>query len=221
MKIYSVTRTKRKTISIRINDKAQIMVIVPLNASMADIKKTVNRHKKWVERKRGEILARDPKFQQKRFEAGEGFLYLGRSYKLRIADDSEEPLILRGEFILSSSHVKRARTVFLDWYKSAANRKISERASLISEYTGLKYSKIKITSAERTWGSCSKGGNINFSWRLILAPISVIDYVILHELTHTVIRNHSEKFWSKVAACMPDYAIRDKWLKENEYLIRI
>ena len=78
----------------------------------------------------------------------------------------------------------------------------------------LKYDKIIITGAMKRWGSCSSKGNLNFAWRLVMAPIDIIDYVVVHELSHIVHRNHSKRFWEQVETIFPDYKIKRKWLKE-------
>jgi predicted metal-dependent hydrolase len=83
-----------------------------------------------------------------------------------------------------------------------------------SQY-GFQYKKIGITSAQTRWGSCSANGSLNFSWRLILAPMEAVDYVVVHELVHTVHHNHSRRFWQKVGKIMPDYKERRKWLRKN------
>ena len=80
---------------------------------------------------------------------------------------------------------------------------------------------MKITDARTRWGSCSTRGSLNFSWRLVMAPPAVIDYVILHELAHLKIHNHSSNFWSRVAQLVPDYREHKKWLEQNGHLLAI
>jgi hypothetical protein len=80
---------------------------------------------------------------------------------------------------------------------------------------GLRYQNIRISSARTRWGSCSSRGTLSFTYRLIMAPAEVVDYVVMHELVHTQIKNHSKIFWNKVGELMPDYRNRLAWLKKN------
>ncbi len=97
--------------------------------------------------------------------------------------------------------------------KKKAKEYIPSRVEKISKKFWLKYNKIRITSAKTRWGSCSSKKNLNFSYRLILTPKKVIDYVIIHELTHLKHMNHSKDFWLTVKFMMNDYKKYDKWLK--------
>jgi predicted metal-dependent hydrolase len=99
-------------------------------------------------------------------------------------------------------------------YKKEAKEKISQRLDYYSNLTGLKYKSIKITSARTRWGSCGPRGNLCFTWRLVRAPLEVIDYVVVHELVHIVQRDHSKKFWNRVEAIIPDYKKNRIWLRK-------
>lgn len=98
--------------------------------------------------------------------------------------------------------------------------KITPRVKHYSSISGFKYNKIKITSAQKRWGSCSIHNNLNFPKKLALAPDKIIDYVVIHELCHIKEKNHSFKFWNEVRKIMPNYKIHKKWLRENGYLLK-
>ena len=100
-------------------------------------------------------------------------------------------------------------------YKKQARQNIPERVGELSTLTGLPFKAVKITSARKRYGSCSSSNKLTFSWRLLLAPEKVLDYVIIHELAHTVEKNHSKRFWGKVSELMPDYKPAHIWLKRN------
>ncbi len=110
---------------------------------------------------------------------------------------------------------------FTNWYKERAYEKIKERVEFYAQKRGLKYNRVNITSAEKRWGSCSAKGNLNFSWRLIMAPLPVVDYVVVHELVHLIEKNHSKEFWKKVKLFMPDYEKYKDWLKEKGHLLTL
>jgi predicted metal-dependent hydrolase len=118
-------------------------------------------------------------------------------------------------FYLSRSAQARAEPVFIRWYKARALEFISERAALHAARFGLVHQGIRITSARTRWGSCSPEGRLNFTWRLILAPPEVVDYVVLHELAHLKVKNHSKRFWNKLQSMMPDYKSHVAWLRQN------
>ncbi len=219
--IDKLIRTKRKTISLQVTDDAKLVVRAPINASDEAIKRVILKHRDWIEKKRREVLSRDPRHSNKEFVNGEGFLYLGKYYKLRIVDGQKEPLRLENEFLLSKEYLPTAKEVFINWYKERAYEKISERVEWYARMRGFNYNKINITDAQKRWASCSHKRNLNFSWRLIMAPLPVIDYVVVHELVHLEERNHNKTFWSKVKMLMPDYEKHREWLKKYGHLLRI
>jgi predicted metal-dependent hydrolase len=155
------------------------------------------------------------------YTTGESFLYLGKSYKLSIAKNTDKKLLLKGAFILNSKEKKHARELLVSWYKQEAKKKISERVDWCSRRSGVSYKSIKITTANKRWGSCSTTGNLNFSWRLIMAPLSVIDYVVVHELAHIEYKNHSRDFWNRVKVMYPNYEKAKGWLRQNEGTLNI
>jgi len=221
IKIEKIIRSKRKSIALQITESATLIVKAPLNVNDEVIRKTVLRHKRWIERRIKEAEERKRKLTPKEFVNGEGFLYLGRSYKLRIVERQKEPLKLENKFYLSKKFLPRAREVFIEWYKKMAYEKISERVEWYAKMRGFKYNKINITNAQRKWGSCSYLGNLNFPWRLVMAPLSVIDYVVAHELVHLEDKSHSKSFWTKVKMLLSDYEKSKDWLKKNGYLLRL
>ena len=105
----------------------------------------------------------------------------------------------------------------IDEYKAQARAYIVPKVEEYAQKFGFKYNKVRITSATTRWGSCSSKKNLNFSYRLILAPKASVDYVIVHELCHLRQMNHSKKFWAEVENIMPDYKLHEKWLKQHGY----
>ena len=166
-----------------------------------------------------EIANRNAAAVTHNFIAGELFSFLGITYPLTLVTDISPPLCFYSEFQLSKFHQQNAREVFIQWYKTKASELIPPRVDYFTNITKDKYGIIKITSAEKRWGSCSSLGNLNFSWRLIMAPQQIIDYVIVHEIAHLTEKNHGKKFWLKVEEIMPDYQERRTWLKQNAHTL--
>jgi hypothetical protein len=221
IKIDKIIRTRRKTIALQITDDATLIVRAPFFVDDKTIERVVESRKEWIERKRKEILSRDPKFLPKEFVNGEGFLYLGKYYRLKIVKNAEEPFRFDNGFYLSKEHLHHARDLFVQWYKQRAYEKISERVQWYAQKRGFKYNKVNITDAQKRWGSCSSKRNLNFSWRLIMAPLAVVDYVVVHELVHLEEKNHTKAFWAKVKMLMPEYEKHRDWLRRYAYLLRL
>jgi len=102
------------------------------------------------------------------------------------------------------------------WYKHIANKYIKQRVAEIASKNKFEFNRLFIRDQKTKWGTCSSGKNLSFNWRLILCPIHVQDYLIIHELSHLYEMNHSAKFWQKVAELCPEYSNAKKWLKEHE-----
>ena len=221
IEIEKIVRTERKSIALQITDDATLIVRAPFYVNDETIERVVLKRKDWLEKNKNSILRRDPKFSTREFVNGEGFLYLGKYYKLTIVEGQEIALELRNGFCLSRELLPNALQVFIQWYKEKAHEKISERVEWYAQKRGFKYNKINITNAQKRWGSCSSKRNLNFSWRLIMAPLPVVDYVVVHELVHLEEKNHTKMFWNKVKMLMPDYEKHKEWLKRNGYLLRL
>lgn len=131
---------------------------------------------------------------------------------------------MNGNFQLARIALDKAPIVFERWYREQAHKVISERVQWYAAKHGYSWKQIKITSARRRWGSCSAGGRLgrlSFAWRLVMAPMPVIDYVLVHELVHLQVKNHSKKFWGRVGVIMPDYKQKIEWLEKNGHLLNL
>ncbi|MGB2783164.1 MAG: SprT family zinc-dependent metalloprotease [Atribacterota bacterium] len=204
-----------------INDDAALIVRAPFTTSEEIINKVILKHKDKLEKIKEEVQLRNLKFNEKEFVDGEKFLYLGNYYNLKLVDNQEILLDFKDEFLLSKKYFLRAKDVFIYWYKRRAYEKISQRVEWYAQKNGFEYNKINITNAQKRWGSCSHRGNLSFSWRLIMAPLPIIDSVVVHELAHLEVKNHSKTFWNKVGNLDPEYKEHKNWLKNNRHLLRM
>jgi predicted metal-dependent hydrolase len=220
--VNKILRTRRKTLALEIMPDETVIVRAPQKAPMERIFAFVRSKLSWIIEKKQYVRQRYPKEIDKKFEEGEEFLFLGEPCRLSIGLATNPPLILNEKnFVLSGENIERAKELFQKWYRVEALKLISERVKYYSEITGLEYSRLRISNAQRRWGSCSARGSLNFSWRLIMAPLAVIDYVIVHELSHIKIKNHSKNFWLLVESIYPDYKAQRKWLRNNYHLLKI
>ncbi len=124
-------------------------------------------------------------------------------------------------FLMEREALPKAAQVFAAWYRAQARSLIEERVRYFAARCGFSYRKVKITSARTRWGSCSSKGTLCFTWRLVMAPPECIDYVVVHELAHLRVKNHSPAFWREVGAILPDYKARRKWLRVNGRLLTL
>lgn len=221
IKIHKIIRSRRRSVALEITPNAQLVVRMPRYASVSEVKKFIWEKRDWIEKKLQEASERRKKHVPKKFVSGEKFYYLGDQYEFFTNNNASPKLKFNAGFHLSEKSLNKARTLFVNWYKKQAKLNVSKRVEWYANLHKLKYINIKITSAERRFGSCTSQGNLNFTWRLMLLPLKIVDYVVVHELAHLVHHNHSKRFWAQVEKMLPDYKERRKWLKKNseEYTI--
>ncbi len=204
VKVDRIIHSKRRTIALVIEHDGTVTVRAPLKMSATVIQGFVEKHTGWVEKKQAEMSSKVPE-PIKQYQPGEGFLFLGREYSLEIVQGQHKKLILDDHFKLAKSARENAELVFQNWYRKQTLQIITERVKYFADRYQFHYAKIRITSARTRWGSCSSKGTLSFSWRLILTPMETVDYVVIHELAHTVHHNHLKRFWALVEKILPDY----------------
>jgi predicted metal-dependent hydrolase len=225
--IDEIKRSNRKTIAILIRRDGTVIVRAPRRASLKHIQEVIDQKTDWIREKRDFVLKTFPQAKPKEFVSGEEFWYLGKSYPLEIVPPASPrlndsyPLALIDRFYLARTACKKGEQVFEAWYRKQARQVLEQRMQELADRYGFTAPKMRITSARTRWGSCSSSGYINFTWRLVMAPLEVIDYVVIHELAHLVHKGHTRVFWQKVKSIMPDYKQRSAWLDRNEGLLKL
>ena len=214
---YSIVYTNRKTVSIIVERDRRVIVRAPINTSKEIIDKEITKRKRLIQNKINHNRKYPIEKQSKEFVSGESLLYLGKNYKLFIVDDSIDGVLFDNKFFISRSNQKKAKSLFKEWYVKTANEIIVPKAEGIAKQIGVKFNSLNILDLKYRWGSCTPKDNIHFNWRLIKAPMTVIEYIIVHELTHLLESNHTPEFWNRVAAQLPNYSKAKNWLKEYGY----
>jgi predicted metal-dependent hydrolase len=218
---FEVKRSaRRKTLCLQIRD-GHVQVVVPTRTPERQINALVNKHKDWVRKKLGEQLAR-PKAPPKAYVDGEIYGYLGQDYRLKIVDGAPWPLERVDQELvatLPARLVGEARTTKVkarlhEWYLQAALEQFQERTEVFSRRLDVTPTSVKVKSYKRRWGSCSTSGEISYNWRLVIGPAEVMDYVVVHEVSHMLEHNHSPAFWRIVKDLMPNYREQQAWLNK-------
>ena len=225
---YRLIRSKKRkrTMTIRIKADGAVEVRVPYKTPQRDIDAFFKEKTPWVHKilKEREGRLRGETAQPKQFISGERFLYLGEGYPLELCDMNgrRDALILSyGKFLFDEKRAGEAEEIFVNWYKKRAKELFTERVAYYSRQLNLFQEGIKITSAFSRYGSCSPKNHLSFTWRLVMVPLVVIDYIIIHELIHIKVKNHSKEFWESVRIAMPDFRTHKRWLKENGHSLKL
>lgn len=222
--VARIVRSRRRTIALQITEEGELWVRAPYHATESDIHRMLVKHAAWIEKHMAAARQRMAQRPRHLFAEGEVFYYLGQGYPLRLREQAAAPLFFSGNaFVLRAAAKPEAKALFEAWYIEQAAAFLPERVALWAARAGLqgRYAAVKVSRARKRWGSCSSKGNLNFSWRLMMAPVEVIDYVIVHELAHLRHHNHSAAFWQEVARQMPGYRTHHRWLREHAHLLTL
>ncbi|MBN2797292.1 MAG: M48 family metallopeptidase [Clostridia bacterium] len=216
---FDVTYRKRKTIEIGVEPPDLVTVVAPEGIADDVLLKHVKLKAKWIVQKLYEIREIQTRHIDREYVNGESFLYLGRNYTLYIMDDDSlrKPItkLFQGKFIIytpTRDQIK-LKASMEDWYRQKTLEKVLERVSYYQKYFEVKPSAIKVKEQKKRWASCTSKRELLFNWRCTMAPSWVLDYIVVHEMSHMLIMDHSKAFWSLVERIMPDYEKRREWLK--------
>lgn len=218
---FDVELRKRKTLSIEIKPPGIIRVIAPYRANKDKILEIVKSKGKWITDKL--IVAERMEYilPEKEFINGEGFLYLGKCYPLHfIHDDSikkTEVSFSNEEFSIETNTQDREiiKAAMETWYRKQGLKVVLERVEYYKSFVNRQPKSVKVKEQKRRWGSCTSRGDIYLNWRCIMAPIELIDYIVVHEMCHLIQLNHSSDFWKEVKRVLPDYEKRKEILRNE------
>lgn len=219
IQIDEIIRSPRKTIALIITADARLIIRSPHHTSSADLQRLIASKQAWIQRKLRDQAARHFEAPPRRFANGERFLYLGQWLTLTISDCARTIRQDGQALVFPQAKLTDPQMALQKWYRRQARRHLGQRVQWHAALHGFQYAAVTITDARTRWGSCGAQNTLNFSWRLIMAPSDVVDYVVIHELCHTRIKNHAKHFWLAVQAIMPDYRRHKQWLADNQDLL--
>lgn len=218
--------SSRRSIAISVDAKATVNVHCPFFVKNDVVMDFVKLKSDWIIQKINEAKVNKDYLDSKKFADGQEFLFLGRKYKVRIErKDIKRARIdfngMRWRVYLPFEIEKNdeqgvLKKEFVKWYKSQAKEILGGRIFNYSRILGVAPATINIKTLKRIWGNCAYNTKaISLNWQIILSPLSVVDYIVVHELCHLIVPNHSKRFWKKVEKILPRYKREVKWLKDN------
>lgn len=220
---YTVTRSRRrkKTIAISLDHGTGVLVSAPLRTSVEHIRQVVLKRASWIVRNATEAVLQPC---QKEFVSGEILLYRGQETRLVVDAARVRRVMIEvedGDFRITvparledEARRRSIESAVVAWYRARAAEHLLRQVEHWAKLVGLSPTRVLIRDQRKRWGSCSADGTLRFNWRLILAPPPLIDYVVVHELVHLRIRNHSKAFWNEMARYMLDYKVRRSDLRD-------
>jgi predicted metal-dependent hydrolase len=207
---------RRKTLGLTVGRGGELIVAAPEGTALSMMEQFVREKRFWIYTKLAQKEALSQHAPTKEFVTGEGFPYLGRSYRLLLVDEQSAPLKLeQGRFKLLRAEVDNGRAHFIRWYADHGKRWIARRVGLSKARVGVKPTGVEVRDLGFRWGSCGAAKVLNFHWATILLPARIVDYVIIHELVHLAEPHHTPEFWQRVERAMPDFQERKGWLAEH------
>ena len=218
---FTLIRSDRKTADIVIERSGDVIVRAPNEVDDGKVLQAVADRALWVHRSLAEWESLNASRRKRPISQGQGFAYLGRSYRLKFVNSAKAPLKLRnGRWELCERFAADAgdagvRKAFRDFYVEKGRRIFRERVAHFAPKIAVSPGPIAVKELGYHWASCGAGGALNFHWKTLMAPQTVIDYIVVHELCHLRHRDHSDAFWNEVDKVLPNFHMRKNWLRDN------
>ena len=219
---YTIKRSpKRKKLTITVERDRSVVVHAPESTPEETIRKVVESKHQWIYEKTKHAQKYDEKPHPpgKELVNGESALYLGREYQIEIISADSTEIRFEQRFLIPASLVDERRGVLRNWYINQAKERILPKVKSLAVTLGVEFANAKIVDNRFRWGSCTPKDNVNLNWRLIKAPMFVIDYVIVHELAHLIEANHTPRFWNVVRTHAPTMEKARSWLKDHGQIL--
>lgn len=224
---FDVIYRNRKTLGIQIGEGGRVSILSPRGVSKEYILKLVSSKGSWILTKQREIKLKEEEVRINKSINKNKCMYLGSLYKLIVIEEktiiSPKIEIINKDIIvtLKDASKEKVRLALEGWYREKTLLLVEERIKVYEKYFNDKVNGIKVKEQKRRWASCTYDNRILFNWRCSMAPLEVMDYIVVHEMCHMVHKNHSKDYWDSVKKIMPDYKKRHNFLKENGYRMDI
>lgn len=210
-----VKYSKRKTASIYIERDSSITVIVPNGTTDIEVQNLLKQNEYKIYKYQAKRALLNEKAIKRELVNGQSFLYLGRNYYLQYSDEVDGIQFKGRHFYAPEGSEDKLKVMFKEFYRQRGKKFIEPRVYRFAEMMGLKVEAVSIIELKNRWASCSvQRPKVNFNWKIMMAPVSVINYLIVHELAHFKHKRHSKDFWNEVDKIVPGYQKQVQWLKE-------
>lgn len=212
----SIKKSNRKTLSIFIERDGSVSALVPSHLSEIEIQQVIKSKEYQIHKNLAQWVQLNERRVLREYVNGQSFLYFGRNYRLKLVDGKLGRIeFTKGSLILSKNEINEANELFIEFYKSKLKEKLSPIINRYKDQIGVSPNEIKIMELKNRWASCTTKGNLNFHWKCAMAPMDVLIYIVVHELTHLIHLDHSPEFWNEVDKVLPNYEKHKKWLMLN------
>lgn len=208
---------RRRTMQITVDRGGELILSAPAGVGEDRLRAFVRDKRFWIFKKLAEKATLQRAVPRKQFVDGEGFLYLGRSYRLKLVEQQAQPLkLLGGRFRLRRRDAAGdGRAQFIRWYSERGRDWLAGKVAEHAARMEVEPTSVTVQDLGYRWGSCGKGGRLYFHWKAILLPRPMAEYVVIHELAHLHAPHHTHEFWRRVERVLPDYERRKQWLAEH------
>jgi predicted metal-dependent hydrolase len=216
---YTIERQKRKTLQLKLISINTLQIKAPATMPLKEITNFIYRKEAWIKQKNALLQDADCELLNNTLKDGANLLFKGEKLTLAITLSSRKPSIhINADRLMVNLYGNQPAPIdsFLkQWYVRQAATLLEEKTRFWCKKLAVTVNRITIKDQKTRWGSCSSLGNINYNWRIVMAPDATIDYLVIHELSHRVFLDHSNKFWNLVETHCPDYIAQRLWLKQN------
>jgi predicted metal-dependent hydrolase len=224
---FNIKYKTQKSIRITIDHYAIVEIQVPKGTTDEQVIQLLERNWETIQQKITELQDRLNGPQQKVYEHGETFLFLGNSYPIKIMQDiniEKSNVAFNGKHLLIK--VKQLEDDVIQqalkrFYYKQCKELVEKSIRNYNSYFKVKPRKVSISDSKTNWGTCDSKQQLTFNWRLAMAPLHVIDYVVVHEMCHMVHMNHDRSFWRLVGKIMPDYKQQEEWLALSSWKMTV
>lgn len=213
-------RTNRRSLSLSISKQGELVVRAPKKLSMQYILAFIKEKEKWITKKKNEVLENCKLNNQ--FLNYDCMLFCGKKYKVVSQKGIKKIELTESEMYVPNVSDKDKLNIFYqNWYINRAKEILVNRVEYFANLMQVDYSKIVIMNNKRRWGACTRNGVLKFNYRMIMLPHKVIDYIVIHELTHLIEFNHSQAFYKIIESIMPDYKKQKELLKKYDFVLSL
>jgi predicted metal-dependent hydrolase len=215
---YAIRRSGRRgTVAVAVEPTGEVLLTAPASTPVERLDRVVADKARWIVARRRKVQALALPPLRREFVSGETFHYLGRQHRLLVRSGKARVRLHRGRIEVQvpdgPGRAERVRALLVGWYRAQAERRLPDRVERWSKKVGVIAPRTLVRQQQKRWGSCDASGTLRFNWRVIQAQLSLVDYVVVHELVHLRHRHHTSAYWASLGTVMPDYERRRSLLR--------